>query len=642
MWGDRKRRRGVQPRRLLWLPLLLGGCVATKPVQQQAAEPAARQPAQASPAPAAGGAPADNPQRRETRIGGLTITSTAPTAVQRPLMPLSRPNVQPMMTRPSPQLQLLLAKGRVNGAELMTEVIAMRNLMRQQRSATAVNAFLGTLAQSATDRGKGNTVDLKQVLLTQTLRVAENAVKEYATSIGLAALDGHMQTLIDDPQGLANEHIQLPRLKTYNQVQAQRAVTMAAIVVATRVTGRMLKKAQQDFAGAEAEFTKLIARREKAATVLYDSLLKAGDGADPALTGLYDPQDLKYLRGTVASMSLRDFSNDLQAQNLALRYLARSDPQAYADYTAQADGLMSRTRGYVRIATGVAAFGGLLATFAIETVNALRDKQGEEVATLVPFVAEFVQEVPPLLKVVWDATSTGVVHAVSTTKRFRVVEGEKAEDLPRAREVFAALQKRESDRLLAEAIFREGSAGLLYKLYMCDRAEAGRLLDAAMPLAEREAFGAKYLGPDAAPRFSFVNAFQSTTGSMRERELGDELLRTDHRQRTADSTRALSEAQQSVTRNFARWNDEQLMRLIFANREGSAANATLQLGDTVVRPVPSMESVYAYESLVDGCRKSMAAPPPPPAPPPPNPPTGRKPLPAKPSLPTVPNPARKT
>ena len=43
------------------------------------------------------------------------------------------------------------------------------------------------------------------------------------------------------------------------------------------------------------------------------------------------------------------------------------------------------------------------------------------------------------------------------------------------------------------------------------------------------------------------------------------------------------------------------MRMIFANREGVAAQATLQLGELRIRPIPSAQSLFAYESLIDGC-----------------------------------------
>ena len=85
--------------------------------------------------------------------------------------------------------------------------------------------------------------------------------------------------------------------------------------------------------------------------------------------------------------------------------------------------------------------------------------------------------------------------------------------------------------------------------------------------------------------------------------MGDELLRKDHRQ--ISELRALGEAQRAATQGCARWNSDQFLRMILANREGEAALATLQLGEVLVRPIPSMQSVFAYESLVDECAKQF-------------------------------------
>ena len=84
------------------------------------------------------------------------------------------------------------------------------------------------------------------------------------------------------------------------------------------------------------------------------------------------------------------------------------------------------------------------------------------------------------------------------------------------------------------------------------------------------------------------------------------MLRRDHRERSdAANGVALGEAQRAATKGAANWNNDQLLRLILANREGVAAHATLQLGELLVRPVPSMQSVYAYESLIDECAQQF-------------------------------------
>jgi hypothetical protein len=248
-----------------------------------------------------------------------------------------------------------------------------------------------------------------------------------------------------------------------------------------------------------------------------------------------------------------------------------------------------------------------------------------------PFAYEFVKEVPPLLAASWAVGAAGVVEIpMKASRRFRLVDGATTEEFRNAGDLFAAVKKRNAEPLLTESLFRTGADGLLYKLYRCDKSEVGRMLDTAVPVNEREKFATDFALTDTA-RFSFANSFNAPQPTAREQELGDELLRKDHRERS--ESRALGEAQRAATRGYGKWNNDQVLRLILANREGAAALATLQLGDVLVRPVPNMQSVYAYESLVDECAKqfsgSTAAPSAGPAPGVKPPPPGAKPPPKR-------------
>lgn len=506
----------------------------------------------------------------------------------------------PLATRPHASLQGLFAKGTVNGSELVTELIALRTHMTRRRSAQAVGALLGSDPPSG---AKG--FDPQGELIKLALKGAEEAVKPYAASVGFGALDLHLRTMIEDPQLLASETIKLPSSRDMSHAQAQRVINMAAIVVATRVTGRLLAKAQADFANVENDYVQLIASREAVAKLLYDVLIKAGAGpvAGSELEGLYTDDDLLYLRTSVGRMGVAEFANDMGAQNLALRYLRKTDPAAWDQYKARSDGARSITKGYIRTTAGVTAFAALLATFGQETIGAMRQKKGGEIILALPFAWEFIKEVPPLLKLSWQVGSAGIVELpMRATKRFRVVEAGGAEELGRVSEVADALKKRNATPLFEEALFRTGADGLLYKLFRCDRSEVGRMLDTAVPLGEREKFAAD-LALAETLRFSFANAFNAPADNPKERELGDELLRRDHR--ASSELRALGEAQRAATGGWVRWNSDQLLRLILANREGEAAHATLQLGEVLVRPVPSMQSVYAYESLIDECARQF-------------------------------------
>ena len=512
----------------------------------------------------------------------------------------SRSGFAPLATRPLDALRALCERGTVNGQELVAELVAIRAMNASQRSAQVMQTLLGS-----TDTPGGGGFDPKAELFKLGLKAAEEQMKPYVASIGFGALDLHLKSLVEDPQLLAAEQVRLPSPANLTAEQLQRVVNMAALVVATRATGKVLLKAQQDFAGVEDDYTRLIERREAVARLLYDVLIQAGHAAPADLQGLYNDDDLRYLRDSV-SRGVSEFANDLGAQNLALRWLRLRDPSAWADYQSRSDGLRAATKGYLRSTAGVTAFAALLANFGQQSMSVLRRKNASDILIAMPFAAEFVKEVPPLLKLSWQVGAAGVVELpMRANKRFRVIDAAGAEDLASARDAFAALSKRGAEPLLEESLFRSGTDGLLYKLYRCDRSEVGRMLDTAVPVAEREKFSARALGTEEA-RFSFQNAFNAPPERARERELGDELLRSDHRQSAPGAAGvAMGELQRLAARGYARWNNDQLLRLILANREGAAAHATLQLGEVRVRPVPSMQSVFAFEALIDECSQQF-------------------------------------
>jgi hypothetical protein len=141
--------------------------------------------------------------------------------------------------------------------------------------------------------------------------------------------------------------------------------------------------------------------------------------------------------------------------------------------------------------------------------------------------------------------------------------------------------------------------------------EAGRMLDTAIAKEQRAKFAQGFFGGDRASEgFSFNNTLEA-----RDADAGDlarRVLLQDHRQRSdiADPQRraAVADVQNDAASQYAKWTDEQLMRLIFANRDGAkAVHATLTLGPVNIRPQPTMQAIYAYEALADACRQETFA-----------------------------------
>lgn len=530
------------------------------------------------------------------------------------LAPLA-PGTRPLPTRDPRALAALMGRS-VTGGELYAELTSMRQAMRQQRSAAAVASFMGHIDNAKVgEMVKGN---FWKVAGRQAVKIMIEQAKQQAVSMSMVALDQHLAMLTDTPDGksaLGQETLQMPKADGMSPQQMQRAVTMAAMVAAARVTNRVLKKAQNDFASIESGYNDLLERREKAATLLYQTLMRGPEGLSQ-IRGTLRPGDLEFLQGTLSKMTLAEFSKDLAAQNLALSFMSRIDPESHRQYVAQRDKMLPAAAGYVRTVSGSVAFAAMLVIFTQEISKAIEEQTLEQIATLLPMAWLFVTEAPPLFAVAFDAATEGVKLPFKAQRRFRVAAGDGATvELASAADVFAEIQKRSADAEFRNALFRDEN-GWLRQLYQCSPVEAARMVDSATAVSERERFAREYFGAEQ-PRFSLASLLEIPAGERSGRQLsvGEELVRGDFRARVDRRDRIpLSELQKRVADEggYRRWSDEQLLRLIFANRargEGMTSTtvvSTLTVSDAFkVRPIATAQAVYAYESLVDACRPLM-------------------------------------
>jgi hypothetical protein len=506
-------------------------------------------------------------------------------------------------------LARLYQKRRVNGIDLLFELTAIRTDAAKLTSGAgliSLSDLSGAQAGAAPGKPQDFTATFKTAAVETALSALEYGLDSIIASSGAKpALDGYLAQLIEARDALASEYIELPSGDGLSAVQKRRFVRMGAMLIALRVSNKQLKQAQQDFANIEADYLRLIERREQAAGLLY-SFLQQGPGPKSG----FDAADSAFLKSKQASLPIKDFSNDMGVQNLALRYLRQQDPAAYNDYRSSADGTTKRTSAYIRTMVGGAAFGALVNGFGRDVIKIYKGKQAAELMAALSLVVDYGLEVKTGVNLAWDVSSQGIFPDVGKAirpARFRVVQGEQSSEVGSSKEVFGQLAKSNAQQHFKDALFRDGAVGLLYRVYLCDRAEAGRMLDAVVPNDKREQAARDYLPGAQTKDFSFADAFEAPGSSPREREFGDALLRRDHRRFSDDKSGALALIQQSAQARPEVWNNDQLMRLIFANREGAAIHATLQVGKVAVRPVPSMQSIYAYEAQVDGCKSVVTA-----------------------------------
>jgi hypothetical protein len=472
-----------------------------------------------------------------------------------------------------------------------------------------------------------SSVDIGGLLSETAINYFVETIKSGMTNFAFKTLDDYLEYLLDKRKDMmAAEMVTLPKFDGMTEVQARRAVTMATLVVLARISHKVLEKADEDFQSIKVDYQSLITQREDAAKLLIETVdqrraaLKSNDSAaqqaaEADLKRSLRQEDLNFIDKELNDMSVADFAKDMAAQNLALEYLRAKDPAKFKDYRTKADEVVRRTSAYVRTVSGVAAFGAMSASFGHSVVAIAQEKQANSVLGNMPLVIDFLRSAAPLAKKSVEVSLYGVTLPLkggfldsifSRRDLFLVEQDNQGKGYSSAANTLEAVQKAGKGEPFVKAFFG-GSGGWLSKVQGCDAAEAGQMLDAAVPKEDRTKFATDYFGwsreqdQPKAKEFAFINAL-SKPGNDKERNLGQALLGTDHRRST--TSLPLAEVQKSIAKNYINWSDRQLLRLIFENSEISARYATLQIEGLQVRPVPTPESIYVYESRAEACRRT--------------------------------------
>ncbi|WP_144006929.1 hypothetical protein [Pelomonas sp. KK5] len=575
---------------------LLAGACAQAPSNTGSAGTApapAQQPAQQQQSPGVLGAGAAALQSGVSAVGGAFDKLTA----KAPLQATERPIVGTGDVR----IAQLFQKHVVSGKDLLPDLVQIR---------TGANArggykreLLGAPGSYPPLRQDNAAAMLKQAATDAGLEVLEQLLNRALSSAGAEGLSSYLSGIESSTELLRAEAVELPQPGKLTIQQKRRIVSMAAMLVAIRISNKQMAKAREDFAGVEADYAKMIERRELAAQLLYEFLQQSGGGGR---VGDLGAEDMAWLRGRRNALSIQQFATDMDAQNLALRYLRAKDPAAWQDYRNTAERASKRTTAYVRTMLGGVAFSVLARSFGRDVLKIYKGRQPEELIVTAPLVFDYGVQLKTTTQTAWDLTTNGLFADLGKAfnpSLYRWDESAgKPRDLAAARQVFDSLEAAPAaSQEFRNALIRDGAVGLIYRIYLCDKGMAGRLVDAAVPAARRDELMRTYLQQPELEGFSFAASFEAP--AEKEKGIADALLRSDQRRLTSDRTGALAQVQRGIAENYAAsWNNDHLLRLIFANREGAAAQASLQVDKVSIRAVPSIQSIYAYEAQVEGCK----------------------------------------
>ena len=509
------------------------------------------------------------------------------------------------------QAQQLFLKGTVSGEDLKRELQAVKTAAANAKAQAALAAVIGPASTQFagqathnffTDLG-GKIKEFAGDLLHQTLGSYSDKV-----------LNDFLATLTGDDSALRKESITLPSNSNMTVSQQQSVLIMAALVVGARIAHHILDAAHKDFADLEGEYAALLSKRQEQAALMAGVLEKrrqAMAARDDSTVRQVDldvgpwasPDDLKFVDSFGSDTSLQQDDNDLGMQNLSMKFMEHRDPTGYAHYRAEEKGLIGRSRAYLRSTTGVAAFGAFSIVFMQQIVKTAQEKNMNQIMAVLPFAGDYLKEAVPLIKLSSDAVVTGLVTEPGSLKHhYRVVQGGKTVDLKDADAVFGALNRSKDAIHFSDALFRNESPGYIYRIYLCDPSAAGALIDHAVAPAIRKTFAEQYLKMPDGAGFSFADALNDDVRTPTGQKLAETLLSGDHR--INPDAPPIGEVQRQTVSAYSKWNTTDLTRLILANSQG--VYAQIQVGSSVIRLIPSMATLYAYDSYAESCNRAAS------------------------------------
>jgi hypothetical protein len=417
--------------------------------------------------------------------------------------------------------------------------------------------------------------------------------------------------VIANEAGLQSQHVDLPQQgESMTAPQQKRLLILAAMVIGARIANETLQQAHENFKIIETQYDGLLDRRQKAAELLANVMDRRRQAlaakneleARQVSNGL-SADDLKFIDSFGPTINVETFANDVGLQNLALAYLRKTDPASYADYQAAQQQFVSSSKAYLQTVGGVSAFGGFSGLFFKQLLDMVRARDYTGGLAALPLIRDFAKEASPLIRNSGDALYDGLVTAPKNAHRtYRIEHADTLTDIDHAPDVFKALAASGDKQLFDDALFRDEVPGFISHVYQCDPAHAGDLLDTAVTADQRRQFARDYLSWQGDGAFSFADALYDETAATDGKHLAEPLLNRDQRKH-ADAV-AIGQIQTQTVARDETWNDVQLMRLILANSEGTRAQ--MQLGSSIIRLVPSMATIYAYESYTDVCIKTAS------------------------------------
>ena len=521
--------------------------------------------------------------------------------------------------RSAKDMESLFERGTITGKEALTELKAIKGAVGGGGSQAAMAQLMGFDSASL---GAGGDPQQAMALLGNLMsgNFGEAAMDMLITTMSVKALEGFFNTLTENPNFFAEESVELPKITAVLEPQQrQRVLVLAASLLAVKGSNKIIEASKNDFERAKEGYQRLIEKREKAAGILASALdawrMASAEQKELEARKLQQwlkQEDLDFLASFSTETQLQDFAKDFTAQNIALEYLRKKGDTEYKEYKAEADEYVSNLNGHLRKTVGLGSLLGFSSLFLKEGKRAFKKEGAASMLVVLPFADQFVTEVAKAATDGLPSLVGGVFGDVfGGDDEFRIdkLDGSVVNKGTGASGVISFLTGEETiSGQFVNNLYRDDNRGYFYRANLCNNAAAD-MLDRVVASDAKKEFAKNYYKLEELPEFTFKDAFEGTFQAKRKNELISSLLTADYRNKAENDTqRAIGEVQKTSEGGLSRLESRDVAQIIFASSlDGPLTHARLNVGDYVVRMIPSQWMVYEYENYQQNCLKDVTA-----------------------------------
>lgn len=421
--------------------------------------------------------------------------------------------------------------------------------------------------------------------------VGDIALDMLINELSYTAIDQFFGLMIDDKDVLAKVTVDVPDTSRLSPALRKQVLNLSAYLAAIKASGLMIDSSQGEFDAAKASYLRAVDIRQKAVKLLGEALV-ARDGLEKSerddkkrgIGALNDPTHVALLE-KFKDKRPEDLLNDFEAQNVALAFAQKSQPELFKDYRIEVEQVKTHYGAYAKTVVGTSSMLGFGALFLKKTKQLIEKEGAGGALVLLPLASQGLNEIVTLAPRIKKTFDGGDDMSEGSFKIMAEGNDKPLKAQLDAKKTLAALDSDAVSQFKTGLLNSQGD-GLLYKLYKRSPKHAGILLDRLASKGARNALVKDYLRMEDATDFSFQNVYAGKLGLDQKHKQGltaDLLARPLVSAQPDAADQALLKLQEDFRGNLGSYSNSDLRQLMFAMQKEGQSNPALNLGKTEIR-----------------------------------------------------------